>query len=427
MAGGWGLLRPAAAPFRWLADRVDPPPPAPPPVRIQHRSSAVPRTTVGAETRADAEERYRATKECDPFPDVPPSLLNSAHIEDYAIETAMVFPYQRERRKTASYAIRIGERMSFFDPDKPRGGTYHDLKPFESFELPPNSLVYVQTKELFQLPNYMAVRFNLHIELVHKGLLLGTGPLVDPGFSGQLLIPLHNMTANTYVLAEDDEVIWVEFTKVSPHPDWIEADRQAGIPGYPVAGFAPFPGPKTDLTPADYFKRARRPHESRPDAGPYEFPANAIPGEVGRAAEMAARAGAEAQSATTTVNRIRNFGLVAALVAAFGLILPIFGLIGDATSMVQSETGITKEAEGRLRADVTALRRELTESRAADARLLGSEWCALPRDDREGSARGRALLARLRFTQADADGGTASTVSDQGAAVPVTNAGRPGC
>ncbi len=29
--------------------------------------------------------------------------------------------------------------------------------------------------------------------IVYKGLLLGTGPIVDPGFVGKLYIPLHKL------------------------------------------------------------------------------------------------------------------------------------------------------------------------------------------------------------------------------------------
>ena len=75
-------------------------------------------------------------------------------------------------------------------------------------------------KEKLLLPEYIAARFNLHIRHVHKGILLGTGPLVDPGFFGNLLIPLHNLTNNDYEFVGGEGLIWVEFTKLSEHEFW---------------------------------------------------------------------------------------------------------------------------------------------------------------------------------------------------------------
>ena len=54
---------------------------------------------------------------------------------------------------------------------------------------------------------------------MHRGLLVGTGPLVDPGFRGKLLIPLHNLTLDAYEIRGDEGLIWVEFTKTSFKPE----------------------------------------------------------------------------------------------------------------------------------------------------------------------------------------------------------------
>ena len=58
------------------------------------------------------------------------------------------------------------------------------------YVVPPNSLVYIKIKQELRLPFYLIGRHNLKIRYVYKGLLLGTGPQVDPGFEGNLFIPL---------------------------------------------------------------------------------------------------------------------------------------------------------------------------------------------------------------------------------------------
>ena len=360
--------------------------PTPAPELIVHRTVPPQGYVItGAQSEAEAADRYAATKALDPFPDVPPALLNSAHIEDYMIATAMVFPYEPKRRKSASYAMRVGNRMAFFDPSRPQQTPYRDLKDFASFVLPPNSLVYVQTKELFQLPNYMAVRFNLHIELVHKGLLLGTGPLVDPGFSGRLLIPLHNMTANSYVLAEDDELIWVEFTKTSSHPHWLPPKAARSMPGKPHAKYADFPGPKTNQRIEDYFRRARRPHESRPGADDYPFPANAIPGRVEEARDLAQTAAQNAEGArldaeksAASARRFSNIGLLSVAGAAIGIVLPLFGLLYSSWTMMQTNVQMADGSNGQIRRlsqQLSEVRTSLALHEIGQARLITIEYC----------------------------------------------------
>src|SRR5690242_17154366 len=50
--------------------------------------------------------------------------------------------------------------------------------------VPRNSLVYIRLRERLRLPFYLIGRHNLKIDYVYQGLLLGTGPQVDPGYTG---------------------------------------------------------------------------------------------------------------------------------------------------------------------------------------------------------------------------------------------------
>ena len=84
----------------------------------------------------------------------------------------------------------------------------------------PDSIAFVTMQPYFRIPIYLALRFNLKITHIYKGLLLGTGPLVDPGFCGKLSIPLHNLTSNTYRFFKGDELITIEFTKMSRNEIW---------------------------------------------------------------------------------------------------------------------------------------------------------------------------------------------------------------
>lgn len=152
----------------------------------------------------------------DPFPSIPPALLNSADIESYATATGMISPFYPEDLKSSSYAARIKGACKWWDEDNKEHEINLDGKTHTCFKLAPNSIAFIELEPTFTLPDFIALRFNLKIKNVYRGLLLGTGPLVDPGFRGKIFIPLHNLTSKEYIFLYNEELVWFEFTKTSP-------------------------------------------------------------------------------------------------------------------------------------------------------------------------------------------------------------------
>ncbi|SIS53082.1 Deoxycytidine triphosphate deaminase [Thalassolituus maritimus] len=159
----------------------------------------------------------------DPFPRIPPALLNSSDIQKYVHVTSMIAPFDSQHLKGASYEAKIGNEVIYWDIDTKKKIKISLESKGDYFTLPPNSIAYVQIQEEFDLPPYIALRFNLKIKHVYRGLLLGTGPLIDPGYKGKINIPLHNLTANSYQFEFNEGLIWIEFTKLSPHPKWDQS------------------------------------------------------------------------------------------------------------------------------------------------------------------------------------------------------------
>lgn len=166
-----------------------------------------------------AEERFWKYKGKDPFPLIKPALLNSADIADYAAQTGMISPFDSSRLGPASYEMVLGGEYLYWD-DEEKQFSSTEIKENEPLVLRKNSITYVSVQETFRIPDYIALRFNLRVRHVHRGLLLGTGPLIDPGFHGKIMIPIHNLTSNEYIVYGGEDLISVEFTKVSPNEAW---------------------------------------------------------------------------------------------------------------------------------------------------------------------------------------------------------------
>jgi deoxycytidine triphosphate deaminase len=179
-----------------------------------------------AQNDDEAKQKFDIYKSQDPFPDIPPALLNSADVYDYVAATGMIFPFDPnpKKLKPASYEVPILGKFVYWDEEgNPQDGDLEDQN--DKFTLKKNSIAFVTLEPMFRLPDYIALRFNLKITNVYRGLLLGTGPLVDPGFVGKLSIPLHNLTNNDYEFEGGEGLIWMEFTKLSPIPKWIQQNN----------------------------------------------------------------------------------------------------------------------------------------------------------------------------------------------------------
>jgi deoxycytidine triphosphate deaminase len=267
----------------------------------------------------------------DPLTDVPCSLLSSAEIHDYVRLTGMLHPFDENALKSASYEAHIGGEMIWWDE---RGEKHaKQIGRGDPCVLDANSITFVQVEPLFRLPDYIAIRFNLRITHVHRGLLLGTGPLVDPGFEGRLLIPLHNLTASKYDLDTRDALIWIEFTKTTfgfVPKDGSHASQQRH--------FTPFPAAKKNLLPDQYLRKASGGQPIR----------SSIPDAMEKSRIDAETAATSATRAATSATQMRNLVGGIGAVAVLSLIVALVALYVQVANLVQGSVTLSRSVDQQL-------------------------------------------------------------------------------
>jgi deoxycytidine triphosphate deaminase len=264
-----------------------------------------------------ADERYKLLETIDPYPEIPPSLLHSGHLASYAVMTGMIEPFDLAAlQKPATYLVPLegpvryrdtkGQYQRFYLSSDPTVRNV-ELDVRSELILEQNSLCYVSLQPTFRMPAYIAGRFNLLIRDVYRGLLVGTGPLVDPGFMGRLSIPLHNFTSNEYPLMAGEGFVYFEFTKLS----WTNGDQPRATASWlkpPIAVQPPFPGSKN----------ARRTIDDYLSPATHGLPAeNAVGTEIRRLSGTSE----EIARMTETIAQRTQFFTVAGFAGIVGLVI----------------------------------------------------------------------------------------------------------
>lgn len=260
----------------------------------------------------------------DPFPSIQPALLNSADIQAYQaacdILKGETIDPASGRLKAASYKILC--RGDVFWRDDQHGRVEKRIEGSTSFTVPRNGIVFISPQVEFNLPDFIAARFNLTISLVHQGLLLGTGPLVDPGYKGRLLIPLHNLTSRDVSLVGDDGLIWVEFTKTSTDTIQTYNNKTFNF-------FQPNAGRSTGREIAAYFR---------------ETGGVPVRSTLHDNANRWEKAVSEVNSLKTVLQRISWAGALGICIAVGSLIFALFQTYGTFISMVQQNQSTLSDA-----------------------------------------------------------------------------------
>lgn len=243
---------------------------------------------------------------------LPNALLTSKDIEKLVKKTGVICPFFKgggdsSRLKKASYEGRIG-KSAYIYKDRNIPEKIYCAESFAGLLIPHNSIVFVECDLDFRIPEFVALRFNLQIQHVHRGLLLGTGPLVDPGYWGKLCIPLHNLTDRDYWIPKEQGLIWVEFTKTSLPVGQSSIGRDA------------ISGQKEHWEIRKLLDKAAQQYTGE------KIPLkSSISGAIQQFSDKASNAADSAKEAENTVKQIRTFGTLAAL----GVVIGVFTLAGS--------------------------------------------------------------------------------------------------
>ncbi len=131
-------------------------------------------------------------------------------------------PFEETALQPASYDLRVGDQ-AFASTTK----QMVDLRHRGVAVIEPGEFVVVQTLETVKLGNQTAGQLGLRSEYARRGLLMLSGPQIDPGFEGVLVVRLINLAPTTVALPFKSPFLTAQFFRLNePVEKPYEGPRQ---------------------------------------------------------------------------------------------------------------------------------------------------------------------------------------------------------
>jgi len=139
-----------------------------------------------------------------------PAVLTADRIRAYHYKVGrMIRPFQEQHLNPASYDLTLGPRC-LVDGEEQLLNAWNPV-----LRIPPGSIAFVTPREVLLIPHWLVATFNLKSEYIFKGLLMGIGPQIDPGFMGVLTCPLHNISCEPVTLKFCEPFAKLDFVKTT--------------------------------------------------------------------------------------------------------------------------------------------------------------------------------------------------------------------
>lgn len=149
------------------------------------------------------------------------SVLLSDHIKSFVEEGLLIVsdPFYEEREDTfderqldrSKYNARLGK--AYYKAGK---FGYLDEKSNPHLVVESYELVFVESYEVFKLPENVVARYDLRISGCLGGMGLQTGLQIDPTYYGRFFCPLFNFSDSEFRLKYKDHLASVEFLYTTP-------------------------------------------------------------------------------------------------------------------------------------------------------------------------------------------------------------------
>lgn len=132
-------------------------------------------------------------------------------------------PFDEKYLEPATYDLRVGDHAAVTTAPGPI-----DLREAKLLTVEPGAMAILQSLEVLKLSERVAARIGPKTALLRRGIMVATGPQVDPGFHGRLIVNLINLSPRSFVLRHQDAFLSIEFHALSEAPERLYQGEYQG-------------------------------------------------------------------------------------------------------------------------------------------------------------------------------------------------------
>ncbi len=137
-------------------------------------------------------------------------ILTDHDIEETCKKQEIVIdPFESNQVQGATYDFRVGKQGATTSSKK-----IINIEKEGYLLLKPGDFAIVVVLEKLRLSPQYVGRFGLRSKYARKGLIATTGPQIDPGYDGRLILGLTNLTPKAVSLPYKDDLVSVEFHRL---------------------------------------------------------------------------------------------------------------------------------------------------------------------------------------------------------------------
>jgi deoxycytidine triphosphate deaminase len=145
-------------------------------------------------------------------------ILSGQQIEQSSKSaTKLIEPFDLENVRRSSYDLTIGYEFYCGNNGDNTAAVVEtqSLGALATFSIPAHGVCFILCSETISLPNFITARVALRMSLIYQGLVLTAQPPFDPGYSGKVIVMLHNLSSRSVSVSQGDRLATIEFSTIS--------------------------------------------------------------------------------------------------------------------------------------------------------------------------------------------------------------------
>lgn len=137
----------------------------------------------------------------------------------------LIVPYNEKNTRAGSYDLTIGDEYYIGSSQDESVLDTRVLSQDQSFAIPPHAVCFILLAEAIKLPADVTAKISLRMTHIYSGLVITSQPPFDPGYSGNVIVMVHNFSASPVYLKHGERLATIEFTKLATAPQQAKPHR----------------------------------------------------------------------------------------------------------------------------------------------------------------------------------------------------------